>query len=281
MGPPQEGLTATGVRPVVHGWLHALALDRRGDFNVVEIDDRGRVEIPCGEGIHTARVAGGRFVLDDHDVDAELALVVFGAEPPTCLVYEAVWDGSGSDGFLTEWASDPDDDRLAKAAEDWYGNYWESWPTEPAAARVLFGPRLQRELAIATARSWVQWRGADGPGSAWADVRRGIAMRARRAIVLSLAGVDAHRRPDALVPVAVAVVPEGEPSLTGMLSRTASRIEVRLPVRWLWDVWAVDGARDNGRFVLDREGDVRRVVEWLPTGAPGREHHPVVRSERG
>ena len=277
MGTPQEGLTATGIRPLMDAWLRSLPLDRRGDFVQVELGDDGVVEIACSEDVHTARVAGDRLVLDDHDVDAELALLVFGAEPPTCLVYEAVWDGSDSDGFLTEWASDPDDERLLKAAEDWYGNYWESWPTEPAAARVLFGPRLQRELAIATARSWVQRRGVDGPGSAWADVRRGIAMRARRAIVLSLAAVDAHRRPDALVPVAVTVVPEGEPSLSGMLSRTASWIEVRLPVRWLWDVWAVDGALDHGRFVLDRAGEACRTVEWRATGATGREHRPTTR----
>lgn len=272
MGTVEEGLT--GIRPPMRAWLRALPLERRGEFRRVDLEGDGlgaSVPIPCGGAVHAARVEGDHFVLADHDADAELALVVLGAEPPPCLLYEAVWDGAAHDTFLAEWAGDPDDDRLTKAAEDWYGNYWESWPAEPSAARVLFGPRLQRAAAVAAARSWVARRGADGPGSAWADVRRAVATRARRAIVLSLASVDAHRRPDALVPVRVTVAPDREPSLAGVLSRHASAIDVRLPVRWLWEVWITTGGIDRGRFVLDANS----VVEWVATGGRGREHRPV------
>ena len=276
MGTPEEGVTRAGVRPLMAAWLHALGLDRRADFVAIDVDADGVIKIPCADAVHTAHVAGDRFVLDDHDVDAELALVVFGADPPLCLLYEAVWDGAATDTFLAEWAADADGERVLKASEDWYGNYWESWPTEPSAARVLFGRHLQRALAVSTARAWVQRGGVDGPGSAWADVRRAIATRARRAIVLSLANVDAHRRPDALVPVSVTVTPDGPPSVDGVLSRSTSWIDLRLPLRWLWDVWGVDGGLARGRFVLDRTNAAVRVVEWTATGGAEREHRPSV-----
>ncbi|HEX4979133.1 MAG TPA: hypothetical protein VFV35_03620 [Acidimicrobiales bacterium] len=270
------------MRPAVRAWLRALPVERRDEMPRVEVGAGGLVAIRCSGTVHHARVAGGRFVVDEHDPDAETTMMAFGADPPACMVYEAVWDGAARDTFLAEWAFDPDDDRLVKTAEDWRGNFWESWPAEPSAARVLFGPRLQRLLALAVAKSWTHRAGLDGPGSAWADVRRAVTVRARRAVVLSLSSVDAHRRPDALVPVEVSVVPEGEPSIDGVLSRRTSRIELRLPVRWLWDVWSVVGGLSAKRFVLDLDAatGIGSVVEWRATGRTGREHRPEVISRQ-
>ena len=273
---------------MIRRWLSELPIESRSRLREVEasVDDAGLVvvAIACGEAVHHAIVRDSDLVLIDHDIEAELAMVVFGAELPACLIYKAAWDGARTDTFLAEWAADGDGDRLDHARDDWYGNYWESWPSEPSAARALFGPRLQRELAIATARHWPFIGGRDGPGSLWGSVRHAVARRARRALVLSFASVDAHRRPDALVPMSITVVPTGTPQIAGVLSRRASYVELTLPVAWLGDVWARDLAVLDGDFVLRLEDHDAAVVVWRPTGAPHREHHPSVehrRVERG
>jgi hypothetical protein len=276
VGTAQEGLTAPRLVP----WLSSLPIERRSTLTAIDLDlgPNNSIAISCGSHRHHARLDGSDFVLLDHDVEAELAMAVFGAELPDCLLYRAAWEiatGNG-DTFLDEWAADADGDRLEAARDDWYGNYWESWPTSPAAARVLFGPRLQRRLAMVLAPSWINRRGADGPGGGWASARLAVAARARRAFVLSLAHVDAHRRPDALVPLHIAVTPEGEPSISGRLSRSGSAVSLRLPLRWLWDVWARD-LPGGEVFVLEAwpDGSIA-VVEWVPTGEAHGEHRPLV-----
>ena len=274
MGTDQEGLIVT---PAVawSRWLGSLPLDRRTALIEVELDaDGGDISVPCGGARHRARLTPAGLELLDHDVDAELTMVIFGGDLPSCLLYRAAWDGAFGDGFLAEWGADADGDRLDHARDDWYGNYWESWPREPSAARVLFGARLQRHLAVSVADQWPIVGGRDGPGTQWAAVRHAVAVRARRALVLSLASVDAHRRPDALVPVAITVVPEGRPSIGGTLSRRASYVEVTLPARWLGEVWARDLAVHDGRFVVGVRESELLTLEWKRTGRAGREHEP-------
>lgn len=270
----------SGTGPLVNAVaasLHRLTIDARNRIRPVEAAADGTVSIGCGGRRHRARAIDGTLTLDAHDLDAELALLAFGGAVPTCLVYFAVWQLGLDDSFLAEWAADPDGERLAHTREEWFGNYWENWPSEPSAARALFRPRLQRQLAVGATRRWVLTRGPDGPGAGWVSVRRAVASRARRSVVASLAAVEAHRRPDALVPVAIEVVPDGDPSLAGRLAIKGSRVAVTLPVRWLWAVWANDLTIDEaGCFVVDVDDRSRERVVWRPTGAPGREHVPVI-----
>lgn len=259
-------------------WLHALPIERRAELEPVDVDAGGIVTIPCGGARHSASLTDrDGLALDDHDVEAELAMMVFGASVPSCLLYRAAWDGAFTDTFLAEWAADVDGDRITATREDWYGNYWESWPAVPAAARVLFGPGVQRALAMRVAPRWAERGGPEGPGSGLTAVRHAVALRARRALVMSLASVDAHRRPDALVPVSLTVAPAGQPLIRGTLSRVTSHISLHLPATWLWDVWARSGGLDrSGRFVIARDTS----VEWLPTGGPHREHEATTVSLR-
>lgn len=265
---------------VLRPWLERMPFERRDGLAPATIDADGFVQIACDapDRAHRARIVGDRMELLDHDVEAELAMLVFGGDLPICLLYAAAWDGarSGRDNFLGEWAEDVDGDRRARAQEDWHGNYWESWPSEPSPARALFGGDLQQRLAMAVASSWLVTRGPAGPGAAWRDVRRAVALRARRSLVLSLASVDAHRRPDALVPVLVTVSPASTASIAGRLSRRGSVVEVGVPSGWLSSVWGHPrGALNEGRFVLARHEGHDVVVEWLPTGRIGREHEAV------
>lgn len=258
-------------------WLEGLSIDLRDALAPAAPGDDGELAIGCGPAKHRAVIDGAHLRLLDHDLDAELTMLAFGAPVPACLLHLAAWESArcGADSFLAEWAEDVDDDRWARAVEDWHGNYWESWPSEPAAARALFTPEVQRSLAASLSEAWVASIGPIGPGAAWRDVRRAIALRARRSLVLSLSNVAAHRRPDALVPIDVTVVPEGIASIAGVLSQRRSHVQLRLPVTWLASVWSDGGgALNRGRFVLARNADagIDTVVSWRPTGGPGREH---------
>lgn len=252
-----------------------MAIDTRNAFTAVDADAGGVVTIPCRGGDHRAHVEGTSFVLDDHDIDSELAFLAFGGPLLPCLVYAAVWlDAFVEDEFLSKWA-EAEDGALAlrRAREEWYGNYWESWPSEPSAARVLFGPRLQRSLALAIAMKWID----DPSDEVRMDaVRLAVQVRARRGIVTSLASVEAHRRPDALVPAVITAEPQLSPAVRGRLAVSGSWVELELPVEWLWDVWAQERAVVDGRFVL-AAGDGRYTsVVWSPTGAADREHVPHI-----
>lgn len=254
--------------------LRRLEIERRNEVPVVEVGTDGTIDIPCGGARHTARVRGTigqELGLDDHDLVSELALLALGAEVPACLAFAAVYDDGVQGGrFLRMWADDVEGDRVRSAREDWLGNYWEYWPTDPPAARVLFGPRLQESVAMASAR-----RSTVDPARAPLVVRA-TQTRARRAFVQSLAVVDAHRRPDALVPVRIRVTPAAPAEVRGRLSQEGSGVDLRLPIDWLWTVWHHGLSVHDGRFVLARHGDVLQTVEWFASGGPASEHVPEV-----
>jgi hypothetical protein len=253
-------------------------IDDRNQYATVDDDGTGSVAIPCRGGHHHARVTDGRLVLDDHDVEAELALLALGAELPECLVHAAVWHHAVADAaFLLAWADDVEDEGLRTAREDWEGNYWESWPMEPPAGRVLFGPRLQRALGLAAARQAAADADA-GRLEAWFALQRATQTRARRAFVRSLASVDAHRRPDALVPVRIRIDPAADAfAVSGRLARSASAVELVLPATWLWTVWARHGGLAGDRFVVACADGADLAVTWRPTGRPQAEHRPELR----
>lgn len=253
--------------------LRRMDMERRNEVAVVDADADGVVVIACGGARHTARDAGGGegLRLDDHDLVSELSLLALGAALPACLAYAAVYDeGVHGSRFLRLWADDVEGDRVRPSREDWIGNYWEYWPTDPPAARVLFGPRLQESLAMAAAR-----RAAVDPARV-PTVVRATQTRARRAFVRSLAVVDAHRRPDALVPVRIRVTPAAPCEVRGRLSQEGSGVELRLPIDWLWTVWRDGLSIVDDRFVLARHGDVVQTVEWFPSGGAASEHLPEV-----
>jgi hypothetical protein len=253
--------------------LRRLDIERRNEVPIVDADAEGVVAIACGGASHTAldTGVGDGLLLADHDLVAELSLLALGAALPACLAYAAIFDdGVHGTRFLRAWADDVEGDRVRASREDWVGNYWEYWPTDPPAARVLFGPRLQDSLAMVAAR-----RAAVDPARA-PMVVRATQTRARRAFVSSLATVDAHRRPDALVPVRIRVTPAAPCEVRGRLSQEGSGVELRLPIDWLWTVWREGLAVVDDRFVLARHGDVLQTVEWFPSGGRASEHVPEV-----
>jgi hypothetical protein len=253
--------------------LRRLDIESRNAYPVIDVGDDHRIPVPCSGGDHVVTVVGGDLVLLDHEVAAELAMLALGGELPACVVYAALWDEARRGvEFMDAWAVDVSGTALRATAEDWRGNYWESWPSEPPASRVLFARDLQQVLALAVARDWEDEGLADRPERR-AVLERAVQQRARRAFVESLAGVDAHRRPDALVPLAVELALDGRAEVRGRLAASGSAVVLRLPPHWLWTTWAVAPV-DAGRFVLASGRDVRLVVEWRP--ADGAVHEPSV-----
>ena len=283
MAPPNRRrggrvLAVTDTGPLAPVWrrLRRMPIEDRNDIPTIELQG-DVVPIACHAAQHTARVTGGDLILDDHDVDAELAMLALGGDLAPCLAYLAVWSQAVDDpAFLLAWGDDVDGETLRATREDWEGNYWESWPLEPAAGRVLFGPRLQRRLALASAR-----RAAEAADEArfegWYALQRATQTRARSAFVRSLAAVDAHPRPDALVPVRIHIDPErAEGAVAGRLARLGSEVHLVLPFDWLWTVWARNGGLAGHRFVLAVRDAETVVVTWRRSGAPLREHLPEV-----
>lgn len=254
-----------------------MPIEDRNEIPSVDEGPSGSITIRCDAHLHAAHVEAGVLVLDDHDVEAELALLALGSSLPPCLVYLAVWRQSVVDAaFLLAWGDDVDDDGLRTAREDWEGNYWESWPLEPPAGRVLFGPRLQRALALASAR-----RAADeadaGRFDSWHALQRATQTRARSAFVKSLSIVEAHPRPDALVPVRILIDTRSTGgSISGRLARLGSGVQLVLPFDWLWTVWDTNGGLLGDQFVLSADARGAAVVRWNRSGAPQAEHLPEI-----
>ena len=252
-----------------------MPLDARTELAVVEADGHGVTAIDCGSGHHARVTPGGDLRLDDHDVDAELALLAFGSAVPTCLVYLAIWEQAVTDPwFLLAWGDDVDASGLQSARETWHGNDWESWPTQPSAARVLFGPRLQCLAGVAASRRAVATDG-DRRADAWQAAERATSTRARQAFLRSLAPLDAHPRPDALVPLRIRLDGDGGGGrVAGRLARLGSGIDLVLPPDWLATVWEPGLTDADRRFVLSRAGDDLTCIEWRPSGGPDNEHLP-------
>jgi len=269
--------------PMASVWrrLRRMPIEDRNEVPTIDVDVRGAVVIACSGGEHRARLTSRGLELDDHDVDAELALLALGSTVPACLLYLAVWTQAVMDAdFLLAWGDDVDGDGLRAAREDWEGNYWESWPLEPPAGRVLFGPRLQRAVALTAARLAAD-EADRGEIERWYALQRATQTRARSAFVHSLASIEAHPRPDALVPVRIHIDPDGgSGAIRGRLARLGSGVELVLPFDWLWTVWAANGGLADGRFVLAGEGENAVVVAWDRTGRADREHVPRVERRR-
>ena len=272
--PPAE----TGPFAPVWRRLRRLPIDLRNEVRTVDADVTGAVPVVCGGALHALRPTadGTSLRLADHDVEAELAMLALGGALPACLVYAAVWHHGVTDpAYLLAWGDDVEDEGLRTAREDWEGNYWESWPAEPPAARVLFGPRLQRALAMAAAHRAAS-DAAAGRFDAWHALQRATQTRARRAFVRSLAPVEAHPRPDALVPVRIHTdLTAHRGAVTGRLARLGSAVELVLPVDWLWTVWSIEDPSST-TFVLSRVEGRSSVVRWRPSGRADGEHVPEV-----
>lgn len=262
----------------------SLTMDARKRLRSIDPVGSDGVAVRCGSATHRLRVRGCELVLDDHDPLAEAGLVAFGAGLPDCLVYYVAWQEAFDDeGFIAAWAGT---DYLAphsriSAREEWDENYWEAWPSEPAAAVVLFDGATRDHLGVEVAK-----RAAAVGSGRWLQLAAAaVRVRVRGAFVDSLESVEAHRRPDALVPLVVRVdFGGGVPRARGRLAEVGSSVTLDVQPSWLWHVWAAGLSTVGGCFVLDRRegseggagGDVVRLVHWAPTGRAHREHHPVV-----
>lgn len=226
--------------------------------------------IDCAGQRHQLSVdSAGDLTAHDHDADGELVLHTLGGGLPDCLAYVRVWRQSFNDAYLLFWA---EHERLGEPARrhlrrQWIDNYWDGWPTEPVPAAVLFAQAWQDALGVAVARR------SAAAGTQHAAVARAVQVRLRTAFVRSLAGVTAHRKPDALVPLTVAVA-AGAPAVDGRLAPSASWAHVRVDPSWLWDIWGGGLAVVDGRLVVGGDDTALSVLEWQAGG--GAHHHPVI-----
>jgi len=220
-------------------------------------------------------------VLEDHPhLDGERALVALGADVPPCLAMLDTWLGALRDGgFLHEWAVTElgDDTRQRKFRTSWARamrgeaqDMLVQLPLERAVAmgRVIAGfphplqDRLALGLAQAMSRSWGSGR--------WAELEpvlgRAIAVRARTAFVRSLRVLDAHPRPDALVPFRCELLAPGvTPSVTGRLAPQGSHAHVAVGPGWLAEVWGRGLSVVDDHLVLEVVSpSTVLAVGWVP-----------------
>lgn len=260
------------LRRAVERW----PVEDRPALELLDPADDGVATVRCGTARHAIAVGADRLHLRDHDALAEVSLAAFGSAPPACLVYALAWDDAfiGSAFFRTWAASErPHPAALAHRRHDWNENTWETWPDDPAAASVLFSPPLQDALALRVARAW-----AVSPTIEQARLLSlAVRVRARARFVESIAALDAHPKPDALVPLRIDVRLEGDGGrMSGRLARSGSGVDLRLGIEWLWAVWGEGVSVTGGEFVLARSEGRPRTVQWRPAGGADRLHLPVV-----
>jgi hypothetical protein len=235
------------------------------------------VEVSCGEARHALHWRKGRIIVEDHDVDAELALSALGADPPPCLQMLAAWrDGVArcdSVRWLTAAVLPPSPEGVAFMAH----------AQVPRLPPVPGLSRARRRQMLATAEAELRQRHfrhlltSSGP-----DWLRRVATAATVHTLRGAERVSLGRIPEDDVDVAevlnACVVPAVEENIRRWRGPRASRqwflIECRafegagpvgiagsvddhvglatvtVPLQWLIDVWARNAALIDDCFVL-------------------------------
>jgi hypothetical protein len=219
--------------------------------------------VPCEGGRHRVSWQRGKFVLHDHDLSAERAMLVLGGEPAPCLRALRMW--------RDQFGMPPE---IFDRMHTWLGDDAVLAPEE------LDLPRQLGMMASWT-RSWKQWAYLDKHGR----------LLQQRAKELALAPFRQHLNAErqrfgarVISSAEVRVVPDHEPAtVTGQMDRVAVRAVVTLHAGWLVDVWPRKAAVVDGAFVLAVLEDswtspLVRAARWEDRG--GGRPVPVVAPAR-
>ena len=203
--------------------------------------------VPCDGEQHRVSWQRGKFVLHDHDLSAERAMLVLGGEPCACLRALRLW--------RDQFGMPPE---LFSRMHTWMGTDAVLAPTEMA---------LPRELGMtwSWARAWRRASFLDKHGRLLQEQAKERALAPFRQHLT----IEKQRFGGRVISGAqVRIVPEHDRStVSGQMDRVAVRAEATLHPRWLVEVWPPGIAVVDGAFVLEVverhwSGPLVRAARW-------------------
>ena len=219
--------------------------------------------VPCEDGEHRVSWQRGKFVLHDHDLGAERAMLVLGGEPAPCLRALRMW--------RDQFGMPPE---IFGQMHSWLGDDSVLAPREMELPRRL-------GMTLSWMRSWKAWAYLDKHGRLLQEQAKELALGPFRQHL----NVERQRFGSRVISGAsVQIVPDHVPaSITGQMNRVSVRAAVTLHPSWLVDVWPRGMAVVDGAFVLEVledswSGPRVRAVRW--DERPGGTRAPVVASAR-
>jgi hypothetical protein len=219
--------------------------------------------VPCEDGEHRVSWQRGKFVLHDHDLGAERAMLVLGGEPAPCLRALRMW--------RDQFGMPPE---IFGQMHSWLGDDAVLAPREMELPRRL-------GMTLSWIRSWKAWAYLDKHGRLLQEQAKELAMGPFRQHL----NLERQRFGSRVISGAsVQIVPDQAPaSITGQMNRVSVRAAVTLHGSWLVDVWPRDMAVVEGAFVLEVLEDSWsaprvRAVRW--DDRPGGTRAPVVATAR-
>jgi len=201
----------------------------------------------CEGEQHRVSWQRGKFVLHDHDLSSERAMLVLGGEPSPCLKALRMW--------RDQFGMPPE---IFLQMHTWLGE------AAALAPREMDLPR-QLGMTLSWARSWRHWRYLDKHGRLLQDRGVELALPLFREHLL----IERQRFGSRVISSAkVQIVPDTDVvGVTGRMDRVRVAAEVTLHPSWLVDVWPRGFAVVDGAFVTDvvtdaRERPLVRAARW-------------------
>lgn len=214
--------------------------------------------LECEGEQHRVSWQRGKFKLHDHDLAAERAMLVLGAEPCPCLRALRMW--------RDQFGMPPE---IFNQMHTWLGDDAVLAPKEMDLPRQL-------AMMVSWARSWRQWRYLDKHGRLLQDRAHELAAPLFRQH-LTLARQRFGSR--VISSAAVRIVPDTEvPGVIGQMDPVKVAATAALHPSWLVEVWPRGFAVVDGCFVIEVMEDswerpLVRAVRW--DDGNGRIRRPV------
>jgi hypothetical protein len=216
--------------------------------------------IPCEGEEHRVSWQRGKFVLHDHDLSAERAMLVLGGEPCACLRALRLW--------RDQFGMPPE---LFNRMQTWMGADAVLAPKEMELPRSL-------GMTWSWARAWRRTSYLDKQGRLLQELAKERALPPFRQ---HLTGEKQRFGSRVISGAQVRIVPDHEEAtVSGQMDRVGVRARASLHAWWLVEVWPLGIALVDGAFVVELverhwTRPVVRAVRWEDAGA-GRQV-PVVR----
>ncbi len=213
--------------------------------------DAVSASLECEGAEHRVSWQRGKFVLHDHDLSSERAMLVLGGEPSPCLKALRMW--------RDQFGMPPE---IFAQMHTWLGDNAVLAPPEMDLPRQL-------GMTLSWARSWRHWRYLDKHGGLLQARGTELALPLFREHLL----IERQRFGSRVISSAkVAIVPDTDVAgITGRMDRVRVAAAVTLHPSWLVEVWPRGFAVVDGAFVIDvvedsRERPLVRAVRWDDRG---------------
>ena len=219
--------------------------------------------VPCEGEEHRVSWQRGKFVLHDHDLSAERAMLVLGGEPCACLRALRLW--------RDQFGMPPE---LFSRMHTWMGADAVLAPKEMALPRSL-------GMTWSWARAWRRASYLDKHGRLMQDQAKERALPPfRQHLTAEKQRFGSRVISGAQVRI---VADHEEATVTGQMDKVGVRAQAALHAWWLVEVWPAGIALADGAFVVevverDWARPLVRAARWDDAG-PGRKI-PVVRLAR-